>query len=286
MGNKKESSEFSGRLSKFYSTYIWPDDPLSEQGKQYFERAEKFMEKVIEHCWIKEIISKNKNLKILEICGGSGFGGVALSKVLKENGVNIELLITDLRKDALNIGKDWGSEILGKDVKFSPVDAREVHNLNEKFNIVLMYGLSAPHFSPWDIVKVISSVSETLTNDGIFLIDESDRRKRIFLDTGYKWSLGEGQIEDKFVASFHSGYDIIKGMFKRTYINFKNPTKPINLEVFMWGLAEIGAFLWTFFYNVDIIKLTGTRYFILGYKPGKILKPEKFKKPAVLNMNK
>lgn len=79
MKNKKESAEFSEELSEFYKTYIWPDDPLSEQGKQYLERAEKFIEKVIEHSWIKEIISKKKNIKILEICGGAGIGGIALS---------------------------------------------------------------------------------------------------------------------------------------------------------------------------------------------------------------
>lgn len=284
MANKKESAGLSESLSEFYSTYIWPDDPLSEMGKQYFERAEKYMEKVIEHEWIKEIISNNKTIKILEICGGSGFGGIALSKTLVEKGVNNKLLITDMRKDALNIGEEWGGEILGEDVKFSPIDAREVHNLEEKFNVVLMYGLSAPHFAPWDIINVISSVGETLTDNGIFLIDESDRRKRIFLDTGYKWTIGEGQVEDKFVASFHTGYDIISGMFKRTYINFENPAKPTNIEVYMWGVAEIGAFLWTFFEDVDFINLVGSRYFILGYKPRKILKTEELKKPAVLSM--
>jgi ubiquinone/menaquinone biosynthesis C-methylase UbiE len=284
MGNKKERAGFPEALSEFYSIYIWPDDPLSEQGKQYFERAEKFMEKVIEHDWVEEIISKDKNLNILEICGGSGFGGIALSKILKKGGFNNKLLITDIRKDALNIGEEWGGEILGEDVKFSSIDAREVHNLKKKFDIVLMYGLSAPHFSPWDIVKVISSVSEVLTDNGIFLIDESDRRKRIFLDTGYKWTIGEGQVEDKFVVSFHTGYDITSGMFKRTYINFKNPSKPSNMEVYMWGVAEIGAFLWTFFRDVDFVNLIGSRYLLLGYKPRKILKTEELKKPAVLSI--
>lgn len=82
--------------------------------------------------------------------------------------------------------------------------------------------------------------------------------------------------------SFHTGYDVTKGTCKRTYINFTNPTKPVTTELFMWGLAEVGALIWTFFKDVDLLNLIGTRYFILGYKPRKILKPEEIKEPFVI----
>ncbi|MCK4572227.1 hypothetical protein KAT89_04840 [candidate division WOR-3 bacterium] len=40
MKNKKESAELSLELSKFYKTYIWADDPLSEWGKKSFKRED------------------------------------------------------------------------------------------------------------------------------------------------------------------------------------------------------------------------------------------------------
>lgn len=39
----------------------------------------KFMEILISHNWIKDIISKKQDIKVLEVCGGAGIGGVALS---------------------------------------------------------------------------------------------------------------------------------------------------------------------------------------------------------------
>jgi len=79
MKNKKESVEFSEELSEFCKTNIWPDDPLSEWGKKSFEGALKFMEILISHNWIKDIISKKQDIKVLKVCGGAGIGGVALS---------------------------------------------------------------------------------------------------------------------------------------------------------------------------------------------------------------
>lgn len=56
MRDKKEKIELSEELSKFYSTYIWPEDPLSEQGKQFFQMAKKYMESLINHDWIEEAV--------------------------------------------------------------------------------------------------------------------------------------------------------------------------------------------------------------------------------------
>lgn len=266
---------------QFYSIFGWPNDPENKQGEKYFEAAIKFMEILVNHIWIKKIISRKREIKILEICGGAGFGGVALSKILLEKRVNVSLLITDLRKDALNIAKKWGSKILRKEVKILVIDAREVWKLKEKFDISLVYGLSTPHFNPWDIVKLFASVSEVLVDDGLFIVDESDRRYRIFLNQGYKWALAEDLDPDKFVISFHTGYDLIKGTCKRAYVNLSDPIKPVKTEVFMWGLAEVGALMWTFFNDVDLVSIGGTRHFILGYQTRKILKPKSLKKPKV-----
>lgn len=281
MRNRKKMGT-SSELSQFYSTFVWPDDPENERGQRYFERTAKFMEILVNHSWMKEIISKKEDIRILEICGGVGFGGIALSKILIDTGVNVHLLITDLRKNPLDIAKRWGRNILGREVETSVIDAREVWKLKERFDISLIYGLSTPHFSPWDIVKLFASVSEILADDGLFILDESDRRYRIFLNQGYKWALAEGEDEDRFVVSFHTGYDPIKGTCKRSYINLSNPSKPVTTETFMWGLAEVGALMWTFFNDVDLVNLIGVRYFILGSTPRRGLKPQDLKEPTVI----
>jgi len=271
----------SMKLSEFYSIFPWPDEPESPEGKKYFAKTLKFMERVVEHPWVKELFKK-KRVKILEICGGVGFGGIALSKFLLTKNIDVEILLTDLRENALTKAEYFAKKSGVGKVKTMVIDAKEIYKIQESFDIVLLYGLSTPHFDPWELVKIISSVSYALNEKGIFVLDESDRRYSVFLNIGYKWVLAEGN-DEKLAVSFHTGYDFKKGTFKRVYINFfKTPIKPVTMETFMWGLAEVGAFMWTFFHDVDIIHLEGNRYFILGYAPRKRIKPEELKKPTLL----
>ncbi len=191
----------------------------------------------------------------------------------------MEILITDIRDDALKKAMEWGRKIGIEKMETMVIDAKEIHKINDNFDIALLYGLSTPHFNPWEIVKLFSSASQILDNNGIFVVDESDRRYRIFLSTGYKWSLAEGDGENT-TLSFHSGYDFIKGTVKRTYVNLKKQ-KIVAMESFMWSIAEIGALMWIFFNDVDIMHLDNTRHFIIGYKPRKAIKPVYLKKPSL-----
>lgn len=277
---EKRNDELSNRLSQFYSMFPWPEDPESQQGKVYFDATLQNMSRLLDHPWMTRAISIKRKVRILEICGGTGFGGVALAKVLSHKEVNVSLLVTDLRKEALGLGRKWGSNILGSEVQIQVVDVREVHKLRKKFDIVLMYGLSTPHFNPWDMVQIFASVGQSLTDDGLFVIDESDRRYHIFMVQGYKWSYAEGD-DDQLALSFHTGYDPIKGASKRTFLNVKDLTKPVSTDIFWWGLAEIGAFLWTFFADVDFMSATPRRHFILATGPRRLLKPKDLRMPTV-----
>ncbi|MEM2930208.1 MAG: hypothetical protein QW797_05055 [Thermoproteota archaeon] len=75
------SNTGSTRLSKFYSLFPWPEDPYSEPGRKRYEDALKDMEALISSRMLQNLVEK-KTVKILEACGGTGIGGVALSKVL------------------------------------------------------------------------------------------------------------------------------------------------------------------------------------------------------------
>lgn len=274
--------KFSQKLSNFYSAFVWPDDPENERGKEYFETAVKFMCTLTKHRWIKKMLSEKEKISILEVCGGVGFGGVALSKALARTGADVSLSITDLRKDALERARKWGSGILGKGIEVSVLDAREVHKLEQKFDIVLLYGLSTPHFSPWNMVRLFASVSESLVDDGVFVADEVDRRYNIFLRTGYKWTLAEGE-GDNMVISFHSGYNMLEGMVKRSYINPSKLTEPVTAELFIWAPAEVGAILWTFFDDVDFLNLGRMRCFVLGFRPRRTITPDALNEPTIVS---
>ncbi|NOX45330.1 MAG: class I SAM-dependent methyltransferase [Caldiserica bacterium] len=268
----------NGELGRFYEIFPWYDDPESERGRRYFEATVGAMEKLAQHPWIRG----EGALRVLEICGGAGFGGVALAKVLGQRGVAVDLTITDLRAEALERARAWGTETLGRKVRTRIADApREVHKLGEKYDLVLMYGLSTPHFDPWELVRLLASVGEALEDDGIFAVEESDRRYRIFLMIGYKWALAEA-AEEKFTVSFHTGYDLHRGTIRRHYLDLGASGAPVEMETYMWGLAEVGAFVWTFFEEVDFLQLRNERHFILGRKPRRNLSPSHLRPPGFL----
>ncbi|MCX8183360.1 MAG: class I SAM-dependent methyltransferase [Crenarchaeota archaeon] len=139
------SSTGSTRLSKFYSLFPWPEDPYSEQGRKRYEDALKDMEVLISSRMLQNLVEK-KAVKVLEVCGGTGIGGVALSKALMNRGVSIDLLVR-VSGEALETSERFGYEKTGCKVRTALLDAREIHGTGEKFNLVLMYGLSTPHLT-------------------------------------------------------------------------------------------------------------------------------------------
>jgi len=169
-------------LEELYEMGIWPEDPYSEEGKRRYNHALEHMRKLTEHSFIKEI-SEAGVLKIPELCGGTGIGGVALAKALSEKGIEVDLMVTDLREKALEVARKWALEVLGKEIRTRILDARRAYKVKEVFDVALIYGLSISHFSPWDFAFILASLSEILQDKGIVIIGQVDIRRRIiFLD--------------------------------------------------------------------------------------------------------
>ncbi len=268
------------RLIQFYSVFPWFDDPGSERGRAYFEETLAAMGRLLEHPWMGALSARGR-AEVLELCGGAGFGGVALAKLLTEKGVDVKLTITDLRPDVLERARTFGAEELGKVPETQVLDARKVHELGKNLDIVLLYGLSTPHFDPWGLTELLASVGEALKDEGLFVVEESDRRYRIFLMLGYKWALAES-AEEVLTVSFHTGYDRYRGTVRRHYIDFGSGSGPVEMETFMWGLAEVGAFMWCFFREVDFLQLRGERHFILGNGPRRTISPGDLSRPRAV----
>lgn len=279
---KPEMPELSEHLSKAYSVSTWPQDPESKAGKQYFKTTVGYMKTALKQAWMDKLISRKKNIRILEICGGVGFGGIALSKLFLDKGLSVRLLISDLRRESLDVAQGWGEKTLGKKPDVCIADARDLSKLKGTYDICLMYGLSTTHFTPWDMVRLLASVSGVLSDNGLLLVDEFDRRYTSFVTLGYKWALAAPYTEDELVVSFHTGYSVNKGTCRRAYVNFSNPTTQVPFDFFFWSPAELGALLWTFFHDVDMVRIARLRRFVVGYKPRGALKLQDLKAPSLL----
>ena len=260
-------------IKTLYTLNIWPDDPRTKEGyNRYLKSIEKFR-KAIKHDWFKELLSKKEELSVLEICAGYGIGGFALSKAIQEKGNNVKLTILDIREYALKIGKNWGERELKVNVNYIVQDARDTYKLKSKFDIALLYGFSTPHFNPWDMIRLLASLSETLLNESLFIVEEVDRIYNIFYLRGYKDILVEQVTEDEIVISVHAGYSTKKGSFIRAFKDLTNQKKNVLLDTYFWNLASMASLLWLFFRDVDFIPIETNRSgFIVAKRPRRNIK--------------
>jgi len=221
------------------------------------------------------ILAKRKCISILEVCGGSGIGGCALSTVLKEGGYKVSTLITDIRERDLKKAFKWIGENKDIQLKIRVLDALEIEKLGRKFDIILMYGHSTPHFDPWMMIRFLAKASKILTEDGVLIIDDADRRFNIFYLLKYRELLIGKTLDNKIYLDIHTGYNTMKGTFKRTYITLPGEARKVDMEFYYWGIAELSALIWVFFKDIDVIK-HDRNYFILATKPRNKLSPEDF----------
>ncbi len=239
-------------LSRLYSIWPWPADPWSEEGRRRYEESIKKFHSLLEHDWLSRQVSDKKTVRILDICGGTGIGGVALGKVLSSRGLGVELTVVDLRREALEVAERFGTEELGS-VRVEIADATKLWELGVQADLALIYGFSTPHFNPWDMVRLLSSIADSLSDDGVLIIEEADRTYTIFYLRGYKEWLAEDVGEDRLFVTVHAGYDFRKGVFRRAAVELLKGVGPISHEVRLWDLAGVMALAWAFFQDVDFV---------------------------------
>ena len=261
------------RLSEFYGLNIWPMDPDTEEGKARFRVSLEKFRNLVKHDYFKELLSKPTEISILEVCGGSGVGGCALAKILEENGYKVSILVTDIREEDLEKAAKWIGPSKNIVLKTKAIDALEIYRLGETFDIVLMYGLSTPHFNPWTMSRFLAGASQVLSEKGILIIEEADRRFFIFYIVKYKDLITGKTLDNKIYFDVHTGYDPVRGVFKRTYTVIPGPPKLIDMESYLWGVAEISTLAWMFFKDIDVLRYD-RNYFVLATKPRRKIAPE------------
>lgn len=216
-------------LEELYRYLRWRMDPEDERAQIRFRRIVEVFEKLK-----KENLLPNEP-RVLDLCTGTGIAGVAMAKATGAKAITV----LDAREEDLKKVKKW-IEIAGLDLEPKIVvgDAREVSKLVGEHDIALLWGLTMPHFDAFDAVKLFANVALTLSKDGIFLLEESDRVYGIFYQIGYKDILIETKTEEYTLMSVHEGYDPIRGVFKRTYYKLPGFEKVSEQEHRLWDLAS------------------------------------------------
>ncbi len=261
-------------LDRVYSLLPWHGDPYTPEGRKRYERALEEFSELKTHPFISNLPDEPR---ILDILSGEGVGGVALSKSL---GRRVKLYLMDLREKALEVAKRFSREELGEEAEILVHDATKVHEVLKDLDLILMYGLSTPHFDPWGAIRLLASVSESLGDDGVFLVEEADRRYWVFYMTGYKEMSAEFRGEEP-VLSMHKGYDFRRGTFRRVHYSLLRG-EMAELEVYFWGVADFLSLMWLFFQEVDLHALDYKRYLLLARRPRRKIRPDDLELPSML----
>ena len=231
-------------LERLYKMFPWPEDPYTRAGRERYESARRDMERLVEHPWVVEAIRGKERPRVLDLCGGTGIGGVALASALLELGHVPELHVLDLRGDALEVAERFGEEELGFRPVTHRVDALAVGGLGVEFDLVVLYGLSTPHFDPWSMSLLCWSVGRALSEGGVFVVEESDRGSLLF-ERRYRDVLVEGYGDESVTVSLHVGYDPLRGRVRRALLELPGGDGPVYLEAYVWDLAGSAALIWS-----------------------------------------
>ncbi len=129
------------------------------RAKQRFDEAYNVFRELLDHRWFRELLERRDVVKILDKCDGTGIGGIALAKALMERGVRVELTVNDFRISALEKARRYAKELLGIEISMLRKDALKLYEHDIRIDIALMYGVSAPHFNPYQMAQLIAGTA-------------------------------------------------------------------------------------------------------------------------------
>lgn len=101
--------------------------------------------KIVQKCYPKE---DNRNIKILDLCTGSGAIAISLKKYLP----SVQVFASDISKKALEIAKTNAKK---NDVQIKLIESNMFENINEKFDIVVS---NPPYIKTNEITKLSNQV--------------------------------------------------------------------------------------------------------------------------------
>ncbi len=235
-------------IDRVYDKFPWPmrpDDPRAVE--RFKDMIELFRELIARHRYLSTINSLDE-VRVLDIVAGTGIAGATLAHVLHGRGKRVCLTVTDIRESDLD--KNVKAETYVCDA--GSLD-KCLRDRTGYYDIALLWGYSAPHFSPWDLVRVYASTAKLLKREGVLLLEETDRLYTVLTLVGYKDFLVEADYGAEKLVSIHLDYDTYRGIYKRGYYLVPGFREVGVMSVKMWDLASIAAYGWCFFREVDIV---------------------------------
>ena len=271
--------ELARRLESIYEVFPWPEDMEALEGR--IQTAYEIFQTVLDHPWLQELVRGRDGLVVVDVCGGAGVGGVGLARVLIEKGKRVQLYVNDLRSTALEKARILSRKVLGLEAKTIRADATRIHEYIGHADIALVYGYSTPHFNPYQMVRLASSLAWILRPDGILLVEEGDRIYNVLVRGRYEDVLAEYADEDRIVLTVHSSYEPRTGVFRRVLLELPTGRKAL-MEVRFWDIASTAAIMWAFFEDVDFIPTrSSTSGMIVAHKPRGIPPENYSKNPSI-----
>lgn len=224
-------------LYKYARSYM---EPKNEGARKRFKELVEFF----------RTLELPRKCKVLDLCAGTGIVGAALAKATDAE----VLTVLDARGGDLERVQEWlefGQ--IEVDVNTVRGDVRELPNLVGEHDIATLFGNTMIHFDPFDAVKIFSGVASVLSDEGIFMIEDTDRVYRFLYLLGYKEFFVEQRGGDYSLASVHEGYDIRRGTFRRSYYLLPGFKKVGTFDFHHWDLATQLAVGGVFFKEAELI---------------------------------
>ncbi|MEM2005322.1 MAG: hypothetical protein QW705_08060 [Zestosphaera sp.] len=63
-------------LERLYRVFPWVEDPSTPEGSRRYQDTVSEFERVIEHTWFKELVGGRRELRLVDLCSGTGVGGL------------------------------------------------------------------------------------------------------------------------------------------------------------------------------------------------------------------
>ncbi len=284
-------------MKELYEVFPWPCRPSDPVARRRFELSIKMFDYLFrEHPFFDDMKSRD-SLRFLDAASATGLGGVAAvaAAVNYDPDLQATLTVSDIRNDDLRLVDEWISvATLPSTIKVNSVvaDVREIHRVmkshHRTVDVALLWGYSSPHFSPWDLNRVFASMSELLSDNGVLIMEESDRVASIF-SSGYKDFLLEGTLENGTqVVSLEGGFDVFSGMYKRSVYHLPGFKQVGHMEFYPWSLASLAAVGYLFFSKVDLVLarkhgVVGGSSLILLKNPRRKIVPENLSRDLPLS---
>ncbi|NJE30420.1 methyltransferase domain-containing protein [Thermococcus sp. 18S1] len=216
-------------------------EPGNEGARKRFGELVEFFEK----------LELPRGGRVLDLCAGTGIAGAAAAKATGAS----RLTVLDARAEDLERVHEW---LESADVGTAPTkvrgDVRNVPDLVGEHDVAVLFGNTMIHFDPFDAVRIFAGVALTLSGDGVFMVEDTDRVYRILYSIGYKEFFVESKGENHTLASVHEGYDVRRGTFKRAYYLLPGFEKVGEFDFHHWDLATQLAIGRIFFGEARLIR--------------------------------